>query len=124
MDQFIYKLKKMLNNLIVGILYGIGGQIISFLQLQGSVKWNWFTKYPILVLLSAIPSTYFYIKSVDSLVKYADGELWPSRLIGFGIGIIIFTLMSWFLFNEHISLKTFTCLVLAITIISIQILWK
>ena len=124
MDQFIYKLKKMLNNLIVGILYGIGGQIISFLQLQGSVKWNWFTKYPILVLLSAIPSTYFYIKSVDSLVKYADGELWPSRLIGFGVGMIIFTLLSWFLFHEHITLKTFICLILAISIISIQIFWK
>lgn len=114
----------MLNNLIVGILYGIVGQIISFLQLQGSVKWNWFTKYPILVLLSAIPSTYFYIKSVDSLVKYANGELWPSRLIGFGIGIIIFTFLSWILFNEHISLKTFICLLLAIAIILIQIFWK
>lgn len=113
-----------MTNLFYGILYGIGGQIISFLQLQGSVKWNWFTKYPILILLSALPSTYLYIKSVDSLVKYADGELWPSRLIGFGIGIIIFTLMSWFLFHEHITLKTFTCLLLAISIISIQIFWK
>lgn len=111
-------------NLVYGILYGIIGQVISFLQLQGSIKYNWFTRYPILVLLSAIPSTYFYIKSVDNLVKYADGELWPSRLIGFGVGMIIFTLLSWFLFHEHITLKTFICLILAISIISIQIFWK
>jgi multidrug transporter EmrE-like cation transporter len=114
----------MLDKLIIGILYGVIGQILSFLQLQGSVKWNWFEKYPILVLLSAIPSTFFYIKSVDNLVKYANGELWPSRLIGFGVGIIIFTTLSWLMFNENISLKTFVCLMLAVCIICIQIFWK
>lgn len=114
----------MFSNLVIGILYGIVGQILSFLQLQGSVKWNWFEKYPILVLLSSLPSTYFYIKSVDSLVKYANGELWPSRLIGFGIGIIIFTTLSSVLFSETITLKTFVCLMLAICIICIQIFWK
>lgn len=114
----------MYSSLLVGILYGILGQVLSFFQLQGSVKWAWFEKYPILVLLSSIPSAYFYIKSVDNLVKYANGELWPSRLIGFGIGIIIFTTLSWVLFSENISLKTFVCLVLAICIICIQIFWK
>lgn len=113
-----------MDKLLIGVLYGIVGQIISFLQLQGSVKWNWFEKYPILVLLSALPSTYFYIKSVESLVLYANGELWPSRLIGFGIGIIIFTLLSSILFNEMITLKTFICLLLAISIILVQIFWK
>ena len=114
----------MLDKLIIGILYGVIGQILSYLQIQGSVKWNWFEKYPILVLLSAIPSTFFYIKSVDNLVKYANGELWPSRLIGFGVGIIIFTTLSWLMFNENISLKTFVCLMLAVCIICIQIFWK
>lgn len=114
----------MYNNLAFGILYGVVGQILSFFQLQGSVKWHWFEKYPILVLLSSIPSAYFYIKSVDNLVKYADGELWPSRLIGFGIGIIIFTTLSWLLFNENISLKTLVCLILAVSIILVQIFWK
>lgn len=113
-----------MDKLLIGVLYGIVGQIISFLQLQGSVKWNWFEKYPILVLLSALPSTYFYIKSVESLVLYANGELWPSRLIGFGIGIIIFTLLSSILFSEMITLKTFICLLLAISIILVQIFWK
>ena len=114
----------MIDKLIIVVLYGIIGQILSFLQLQGSVKWNWFEKYPILVLLSAIPSTFFYIKSVENLVKYADGELWPSRLIGFGVGIIIFTTLSWVMFNENISLKTFVCLMLAVSIILVQIFWK
>lgn len=113
-----------MNKLLLGILFGILGQVSSFLQLQGSVKYNWFQKYPIIVLLSSIPAAWFYIKSVESLVNWAGGELWPSRLIGFGIGIIVFVILSWLLFREPISLKTFTCLMLATSIILVQIFWK
>jgi hypothetical protein len=113
-----------MNRLLVGILYGILGQIFSFLQLQGSVKYNWFQKYPIIILLSAVPSAWFYIKSVENLVHWGNGELWPSRLIGFGIGIIIFVSLSWILFKEPITLKTLICLLLAASILLIQIFWK
>ena len=97
-------------NLIYGILYGIFGQIISFLQLQGSIKYGWSRKYPIIVLLSALPSTWLYIKSVEHLVDWGNGQLWPSRLIGFGIGIFIFVTLSMVLFKEPATLKTITCL--------------
>lgn len=113
-----------MNRLLIGIFYGILGQVFSFMQLQGSVKYNWFQKYPILVLLSALPSTWFYIKSVEHLVAWGDGQLWPSRLIGFGIGIIVFVLLSMFLFKEPLTLKTLTCLLLAASILLVQIFWK
>ena len=113
-----------MNNLILGILYGIAGQILSFLQLQGSVKYNWFIKYPILILLSALPSTWLYIKSVEAFVHSFNGEIWPSRLIGFAIVIIVFALMSYILFKEPITTKTFICLLLAMGILGVQIFWK
>lgn len=111
-------------NLIYGILYGIFGQIISFLQLQGSIKYGWFHRYPIIVLLSALPSTWLYIKSVEHLVEWGNGQLWPSRLIGFGIGIVIFVTLSMVLFKEPVTLKTITCLLLALSILLIQLFWK
>ena len=113
-----------MSNLIAGIVYGIIGQIMSFLQMQGNIKYGWYDKYPIIILLSAIPSTWLYIKSVDNFVQAFDGQLWPSRLIGFGIGIIIFVTMSMILFREPITLKTLTCLLLAVSILMIQIFWK
>jgi len=113
-----------MNKLLQGIIYGIFGQVMSFMQLQGSIKYNWFQKYPILVLLSALPSTYLYIKSVDNLVAWGDGQLWPSRLIGFGIGIIVFVTLSMILFKEPLTLKTLTCLLLAASILLVQIFWK
>jgi hypothetical protein len=108
----------------MGIIYGIFGQILSFLQLQGSIKYGWFQKYPIIVLLSALPTTWIYIKSVEHLVEWSDGQLWPSRLIGFGIGIIVFVGLSMILFKEPLTLKTLTCLMLAASILLVQIFWK
>ncbi len=113
-----------MNRLLLGIIYGIFGQVLSFLQLQGSVKYGWFQKYPIIILLSSIPAAWFYIKSVENLVHWGNGELWPSRLIGFGIGIIIFVTLSMILFKEPLTLKTLTCLLLAASILLIQIFWK
>ena len=111
-------------NLIKGMLWGLLGQIFSFMQLQGSVKYGWFAKYPILILLSSIPAAWFYIKSVEHLVNAFDGQLWPSRLIGFGIGIVVFVSLSILLFKEPITAKTLVCLGLALSILGVQIFWK
>jgi multidrug transporter EmrE-like cation transporter len=111
-------------NLIKGMLWGLLGQLFSFMQLQGSIKYGWFTKYPIIILLSSIPAAWFYIKSVEHLVAAFDGQLWPSRLIGFGIGIVVFVGLSILLFKEPITAKTLVCLGLALSILGIQIFWK
>jgi len=111
-------------NLFKGFFFGVLGQIFSFLQLQGSVKFGWYEKYPIIILLSSIPAAWFYIKSVEGFVNYFDGQLWPSRLIGFGIGIVVFVTLSIILFKEPLTPKTLICLLLAATILGIQILWK
>ena len=111
-------------NLIKGMLWGLLGQIFSFMQLQGSIKYGWFAKYPILILLSSVPAAWFYIKSVEHLVNAFDGQLWPSRLIGFGIGIVVFVSLSILLFREPITAKTLVCLGLALSILGVQIFWK
>ena len=111
-------------NLFKGFFFGVLGQIFSFLQLQGSVKFGWYEKYPIIILLSSIPAAWFYIKSVEGFVNHFDGQLWPSRLIGFGIGIVVFVTLSMLMFKEPLTTKTLICLLLAATILGIQILWK
>jgi hypothetical protein len=113
-----------MNKLLLGIVYGFLAQVITFLQLQGNIKWNWYQRFPILVLATAIPISWLFIKSVESFVGYFNGEIWPSRLIGFAIGVIVFALMSYFLFKEPITTKTFICLMLACCILGVQIFWK
>jgi multidrug transporter EmrE-like cation transporter len=113
-----------MNKLLLGIVYGFLAQVITFLQLQGNIKYNWFQRFPILVLATAIPISWLFIKSVESFVIAFDGQIWPSRLIGFAIGIIVFALMSYILFKEPITTKTFICLMLACCILGVQIFWK
>jgi multidrug transporter EmrE-like cation transporter len=106
------------------MLYGLIAQILTFLQLQGNIRYHWFEKYPIILLSTAIPISYLFIKSVELMVVYYDGQIWPSRLIGFAIGIIVFALMSYYIFKEPINIKTIVCLILGGGILGIQILWK
>ena len=112
------------NKIIMGILFGILGQIGTFLQLQGSYKYGWYEKYQWIVILASLPLGWVYIQSVNSFIVGFDGQIWPSRLIGFGIGVIIFTLMSHYLFKEPLSVKNGICLLLGFTIVGIQLFVK
>ena len=105
-------------------MYGLVAQVGSFMQLQGAMKYGWYQKYLWLVLLVSVPLSWLYIKSVEHFVAAFDGQLWPSRLIGFGLGIIVFSVMSHYLFKEPFSPKTIVCLGLGLTIIALQIFWK
>ena len=110
--------------IVYGILYGLLGQIGSYMQLQGAMKLGWYPKYFWPVLLMSVPLSWFYIKSVEYFVAAFNGEIWPSRLIGFGLGILTFSILSYYMFKEPFTPKTIVCIGLGITIILIQILWK
>lgn len=110
--------------LLKGILYCIVAQILTFLQFQGGLKYGLTEKYPWFLALGGIPISYLFMMSVMNIVKYYDGEIWPSRIYGFGIGVIIFSVMSHLMFNEPINYKTGVCLLLSLAIVIIQVYWK
>lgn len=111
-------------HILKGFIFGLIAQILAFLQLQGTMKFGLYQKYVWIILLSSIPLTWLNYHSVQNLVTAYNGEMWPSRLIGFGIGVIVFAIMSHYMFKEPITLKTLTCLGLAFIIILIQLIWK
>lgn len=113
-----------MNNFMFGILWGVIGQILSFIQLQAGIKWGWTEKYGVLLMFLGLPISWSFMKSVYYFITAFHGHQWPSRLIGFGIGVIVFSILSWILFNEGITLKTGVCLLLSLAIILVQVLWK
>ena len=122
--DFFYIYKMDIAKILLATMFMTLGQIGSFMQLQGSIKYGWSEKYLWLLLLSGIPISWLYIKSVNLYVQGFGGQIWPSRLIGFGLGVVIFTILSSVLFQEHLNLKTVISLILAFTIVGIQIFWK
>lgn len=113
-----------MSNFVLGVLWGIIGQVLSFVQLQGGIKWGWTQKYGVLLMFLGLPISWAFMKSVQNFILAFQGEIYPSRILGFAVGIIVFSLMGWFLFREGISAKTAVCLLLSLVIILIQILWK
>jgi multidrug transporter EmrE-like cation transporter len=111
-------------HLLKGILFGILAQVITFLQLQGQMRIEWFKNHPFLTALLGVPISYIFMTSVRNLVEAYDGQIWPSRLIGFGIGVVVFTIMSHYMFREPLNTKTLICLGLGICIILVQLFWK
>lgn len=110
--------------LLKGFIFGLIAQILTFFQLQGQIKYEWFKSHPIIVAFMGVPISLLFMYSVRNFVAAYDGQIWPSRLIGFGIGVIVFTIMSHYLFKEPITLKTLICLGLGICIILVQLFWK
>jgi hypothetical protein len=113
-----------MQRILYGVLFGVIAQVITFMQLQGQMKYAVLKNNTWFLVLMGMPISYLFLLSVRNFILAFNGEIWPSRLIGFGIGVIIFTIMSEILFKEIMTLKTLTCLFLAIIIILIQIFWK
>ena len=111
-------------NLLLGILYGLLAQAFTFIQLQGQFKLDWMKNNIIWVMCMGIPISFLYLMSVKHLVDYFGGQLWPSRLLGFAIGAVVFTIMSYWWFQEPLSLKTLICLRLALSIMVVQLSMK
>lgn len=110
--------------LLIGIILGFLAQVTTFFQLQGSLKFEWFKNNYWFAVFMGIPISMLFMESVKQMVIAYSGQLWPSRLIGFSIGAIVFTWLSWWLFKEPLTMKTMVSLLFAIGILGVQIFWK
>mgnify|MGYP003340436535 CR=1 FL=1 len=111
-------------SLVWGIIWGLLAQVTTFLQLQGQLKYDFLKQNVWFTVLMGLPISFMFMQSVKNFVTAFDGQIWPSRLLGFGIGVIVFTVMSQLLFKEQFTPKTGICLFLGLLIILVQIFWK
>ena len=109
--------------IVYALLLSLLAQVISFIQLQGQMAWKFPKENPYIMMLLGLPISLIFIKTTKIFNEAFDAN-WPGRLIGFGVGVIVFTIMSWLIFKEHPTPKTLTCLGLAFTIVILQIFWK
>ena len=111
-------------NLLYGIFFFILAHIGAFIQLNGQFKWDWFVKNEWVVAACGFFLSFFYIWGTKYTVAGMDGLLWPTRFIGFGIGIIIYAIMVSYYFGEGFSTKTVISIALSLILICIQAFWK
>lgn len=110
--------------LFKGISFFLLAHSFTILQLNGQFKWAWFRENEWVLALFGIPISFFYIWGTKYTVRGFEGLLWPTKFIGFGVGIILYSIFIGKYFNEDMGLKTVVSLLLSVTLIGIQILWK
>lgn len=110
--------------LLQGAFFFLLAHIFTIFQLNGQFKWDWFAKNEWILALFGVPISFFYIWGTKYTVEGFEGSLWPTRFVGFGIGIVVYGVLVGWLFGEGISLKTLISLLLSIILICIQVLWK
>jgi hypothetical protein len=110
------------------ILYAIAmftaGQLLGWFQFNGPILWTWAKQYRYLILLLGYPVSWFFMQATSAAVDGFGGEFWPSRFLSFVVGILIFTVCTYIFKSEPITTKTAICLLLAFSIVFIQLFWK
>jgi len=113
-----------IESLLLGIFWFALGHILVFFQLNGQFKWDWFKNNEFIVSLSGIVISLFYLWGTKYTVQGFDGLLWPTRFVGFAIGISTYAIGVSYFFKEGITTKTFVSLLVCLLLILIQVFWK
>lgn len=113
-----------LTKFIYGSLFYVLGQLLVWYQINGQFLSTWIKNNPLYMSLLGIPISLVYIKATEYSVEAFDGELWPQRLVGFAVGMIVFSILTYIHLNETLTPKTIITLILSLIIVLIQVFWK
>src|SRR6056300_1443920 len=110
--------------ILISLFWFFVAHIAVWFQLNGQFKWDWFKNNEWVLALCGIPISFLYLWGTKYAVNGFDGLLWPGRLVGVGIGMVVYAIFTGYFFNEGITPKTAISLGLALMLISVQLFWK
>ena len=95
--------------------------IIAYYQLNGQFflkEWYWHNPWTTSMIGYPVGMLFWYATKFS----YEHfGQFWNIRLIGFGMGTLVFGLMTWLILDETPDMKNTISLILALGIITIQV---
>ena len=100
------------------------GQILVWIQVNGPLIWPWAKEHRFLLMVLGIPITWLFMEATRYSVEGFGNLFWPGRFMSFTAGIFIFTVMTYLFREETINVKTSISLVLAFSLILVQLFWK
>lgn len=114
-----------IRSILIGVLFMLCAQASTWFQLNSQFIWPWAKQHPwLFITIPSIPISMFYYFATTYLVTGFGGSMWPARFLGFGIGVIIFAALVWGLKGEGMNAKTVISLVLASSLMAVQVFWK
>jgi hypothetical protein len=111
-------------NLLIALILVTIAHVATYFQLQSQFLFDWAKRNWLLLSLVGFPISILFTFFTKYCAIAFNGDTWPGRLVGFAVGAIIFAVLSYFVMKEPMNMKTVTCLILAVAILTIQIFWK
>ena len=110
--------------LILAFILIMIAQAITYYMVQGQFIFRQLKNNVLATSVMAIPAAICGFYATKFFVDAFNGLLWPARMIGFAVVIILFSLLTYVHLKELPDAKTIITMLLAAGIIAIQLLWK
>lgn len=111
--------------LLYGVILFALGQILVWFQSNGQFLWPIFKKNTLLVaIIGGTIVSYMLIHATRLIAEHYGGLIWPGRFIGFSLGMLVFSYLTWEFMDEIINTKTMISIFLAFLLICVQLFWK
>ncbi len=108
-----------MNKLLIAMSVSFVGHLLAWFHMQGQFKYEW-AKSLWWVVLGGIPISLCFYYGTRWYYEYFQ-NYWYVRPIGFGMGTLVFAVMTWFILGESPDTRTWICMLLSIVIIIIQL---
>ena len=72
----------------------------------------------------SMPATIGYILATRNIYIAMGNSLWSVRLIGFAMGVLTFSFLTYVYLKEGLNMKNMVTLVLSVVIVLMQVFWK
>ncbi len=113
-----------IQKLLLAFLLIIIAQALTYYMVQGQFIFRQLKNNVTATIIMSIPAAICGLYATKFFVEAFQGLLWPARMIGFAVGIIIFTFLTYVHLKELPDSKTIVTMILAAGIIGIQLLWR
>jgi hypothetical protein len=109
--------------IILSAILFMVGQILIWFQSNGQFISEWFKNNTLIISFFGVPISYLFIHATRMSYE-GFGATWPGRMMGFAVGVLVFTVLAYYFMGENVNLKTGLSLLLSIGIICIQVFMK
>ena len=99
-------------------------QTLVWYQVHLQFMYKWFKDNEWVMGIVAVPITYLFLYGTKYGYLGFNGVIWPTRFVQFSVGMVMFAFLAKYHLSEPITIKTGICILLALTIVAIQIFWK
>jgi hypothetical protein len=105
-------------------MFVLGHTLIWFANSSQLVWKYWENKTVLAIVCFGVPASFCFWWATK--IGYGEiKELWSVRLTAFGASMLLFPVLTWFFLRESMfTAKTMICIMLSLTIVSIQAFWR